>query len=215
MVFPTEEMGSIFFNKNKWFPKRKFSDLPPATHNLVMDRQLPNFKKKTGILYLGSLGYINSGYQRFLDFSKRYNEEYNFFILSGDNELENKTIGFPIHLNKIPREHIPGFIEANNIAFAFHTRPRNHYDDITYPIKVFDFLSFQLPFISENHIPLRKILGNDYPLFASYSNLEEIYSLIQSINATEYKQILLLLKDIAQKNTYDERYKKLLSITTS
>lgn len=213
MVFPTEEMGTVFFKKNKWFPRRKFSDLPPGAHNILEYKEQPDFTKKAGILYLGSLGYTNSGYQRFLDFSKKYNEEYNFFILSGDKDLEHKTSGFPVHLDRVPRKEIPQFIESNNITFAFHTRPRNHYDDLTYPIKVFDFLSFQIPFISEKHIPLCKTLGNDYPLFASYSNLEEIFNLIQSINATEYKQLSLLLKDIAQKNTYDERYKKLLSIT--
>lgn len=215
MVFPTKEMGAIYFNKNKWFPIREYSDLPPAAHRIELNKPLPDFTKKTGILYLGSLGYTNSGYQNFLNFSKRYATEYNFFILSGDSDIEAKTSGFPVQLDKIARNDIPRFIESNNIAYAFHTRPINQYDEITYPIKVFDFLSFQLPFISERHKPICTLLGNEYPLFASYDNLHDIYKLLKTIKADDYRKITFLLMDVAKKNTYEERYKKLLAITNS
>ncbi|MCG2417532.1 hypothetical protein K8089_00760 [Aequorivita sp. F47161] len=210
MVFPTEEMGEVFFQKNKFFPKRPFTDLPPGTHDITQNRTLPNFSEKLGILYLGSLGYTNSGYQNFIDFANEYKADYNFFILSGDKDLKEKVTANHIKLGKVPRKDIPQFITDNNIAYAFHTRPRNMYDDITFPIKVFDFLSFQLPFFTERHVPVQKLLGNDYPLFASFENNEEIYRKIKSINPQEYQEILNLIKETALNNTYDKRYKKLL-----
>lgn len=210
MVFPTKEMGAVFFEKNKFFPQRPFTDLPPGTHDITPNRTLPNFSKKLGILYLGSLGYKNSGYQNFIDFAVKHKDEYNFFILSGDKDLKEKVTATHINLNKVPRNAIPQFIAENNIAYAFHTRPRNMYDDLTFPIKVFDFLSFQLPFFSEKHVPLKNLLGNDYPLFASFDNNEEIFHKIESIKLLEYQELLLLLKEIALNNTYDKRYKKLL-----
>mgnify|MGYP000244667428 CR=1 FL=1 len=210
MVFPTKEMGDVFFEKNKFFPKRPFTDLPPGTHEITENRTQPNFSEKIGILYLGSLGYTNSGYQNFIDFAEKYKDEYNFYILSGDKDLKQKVAATHINLNKVPRKEIPQFISENNIAYAFHTRPRNIYDDLTFPIKVFDFLSFQLPFFSEKHIPLLHLLGNDYPLFASFENNEEIYRKIKNINQQEYQDLLNLLKETALNNTYDKRYKKLL-----
>ncbi|MGK0386112.1 MAG: hypothetical protein ACI849_000719 [Patiriisocius sp.] len=212
MVFPTQEMGKEYFAKNKMYPKRPFTDLPPATHNITTNRSLPDFSNKIGILYLGSLGYTNSGYQQFLNFSEKYATRYNCFILSGDQDLAQKTQKYPVTLNKVKRDSIPEFIAQHNIAYAFHTRPRNRYDDITYPIKVLDFLSFQLPFISEKHVPLCNLLSNDYPLFASYENLEDVNALIQSIDITKYEEIVANLKETALNNTYEKRYKKLHSL---
>lgn len=210
MVFPTKEMGTVFFEKNKFFPKRPFTDLPPGTHDITENRILPNFTKKLGILYLGSLGYTNSGYQNFIDFAEVYKNEYNFFILSGDKDLKEKVTAAHIKLNKVPRKDIPQFIAENNIAYAFHTRPRNMYDDLTFPIKVFDFLSFQLPFFTETHVPLEQLLGNDYPLFASFENKDEIHHKIEAIKLQEYQKLVDFLKEISLNNTYDKRYKKLL-----
>ncbi len=212
MVFPTTEMGEAFFNKNKLFPKRPFTALPPGTYDMTENRLLPNFSEKLGILYLGSLGYTNSGYTKFLEFAKEYQGQYRFHILSGDKDLAIKTKGYPVTINKIPRAEIPKYIEDHNIGYAFHTRPRNEYDDLTYPIKVLDFLSFQLPFFSEKHIPIVTLLSNDYPLFVSYDNLNNIDKTIKSINVSEYKRIVERLRKIALENTYDFRYKKLLSI---
>lgn len=210
MVFPTKEMGEVFFQKNKFFPKRPFTDLPPGTHDITPNRMLPKFSEKLGILYLGSLGYTNSGYKNFIEFAENYKDEYNFFILSGDKDLKEKVTTTHIKLGKVPRKDIPQFITDNNIAYAFHTRPRNIYDDLTFPIKVFDFISFQLPFFSERHVPLLNLLGNDYPLFASFDKNEEIHQKIKNIKPDEYQELLNLLKEIALNNTYDKRYKKLL-----
>ncbi len=210
MVFPTTEMAEVFFKKNKIFPDRPYTDLPPATYNINENAQLPIFSKKLGLLYLGSIDYKNSGFEGFVSFSKKYAQQYNFFVLSGAVNIQDMVEGSPITATKIPRNDIPQFIQNNNIAFALHTRPRNMYDDLTFPIKVFDFLSFQLPFFTEKHIPLEKLLSNDYPLFASFENLDAIHQQIQKIETTEYEALLQSLKEIAFNNTYDKRYKKLL-----
>ena len=212
MVFPTEEMGRVFFERNNIFPKRPYTDLPPGTYGIAENVKPPNFSKKIGVLYLGSLGYTNSGYKNFLEFSKKYKEHYHFFILSGDKDLALKTKGYPVVINKIPRAEIPKYIEDHNIAYAFHTRPRNTYDDLTFPIKVLDFLSFQLPFFSEEHIPIVALLSNHYPLFVSYSSLSTIDNTIKAIGPGEYIIMRENLKKITIENTYDSRYKKLLSL---
>jgi hypothetical protein len=165
-----------------------------------------------GILYLGSTKYKNSGFDKFLDFENKYRNNYNFYILSGDNNLEEKTQNTSIAISKIPRNSIPDFVDTNNIAYAFHTRPRNKYDDLTFPIKVFDFLSFQLPFFTEKHIPVEKLLSNQYQLFASMNNLEEIHNIIEGIDTKEYSLIIDFLKEIAINNTYQKRYDRILEI---
>ncbi len=210
MVFPTMEMGEVFFQKNKFFPKRPYSDLPPGTYNITQNIKLPDFSKKLGLLYLGSIDYKNSGFDAFVLFAKKYSEHYNFYVLTGAQNIQEMIQGSTIEASKIPRSEIPQFIQNNNIAYALHTRPRNMYDDLTFPIKVFDFLSFQLPFFTEKHIPLEILLSNDYPLFASFENLDGIHQKIETIGADAYEELLQSLKRIALNNTYDKRYKKLL-----
>jgi len=111
---------------------------------------------------------------------------------------------------KLPHAEIPAFIKVNNIAYALHTRPRNMYDDLTFPIKAFDFLSFQLPFFTEPHIPLQNLLSNAYPLFVSFEEMDGIHWKIKEFGAPEYKALLLSLRKTALNNTYDKRYQKLL-----
>jgi len=152
LVFPTIEMGDMLFKNNSFYIKKPYQALPPATYNITENKQNPDFSKKTGILYLGSTKYQNSGFNTFLDFEKKYQEQYNFYVLSGDSHLNDLTKGTTVKVAKIPRDTIPVYIKENNIAYAFHTRPRNSYDDLTFPIKAFDFLSFQLPFISEKQL---------------------------------------------------------------
>ena len=212
MVFPTLKMGETFFAKNKFYKKRPYTDLPPGTYNILENKVKPDFTKKMGILYLGSTKYKNSGFDKFLDFENKYRNNYNFYILSGDNNLEEKTQNTSIAISKIPRNSIPDFVDTNNIAYAFHTRPRNKYDDLTFPIKVFDFLSFQLPFFTEKHIPVEKLLSNQYQLFASMNNLEEIHNIIEGIDTKEYSLIIDFLKEIAINNTYQKRYDRILEI---
>jgi len=210
MVFPTTEMGEVFFKKNKSYPKRPYSDLPPGTFQINENVAIPDFSKKIGILYLGSIDYKNSGFGHFIDFAKAHAETYNFFVLSGAKNIAEMILGTPILATKCPRAEIPNFIKENNIAYALHTRPRNMYDDLTFPIKVFDFLSFQLPFFTEPHVPLKNILSNDYPLFVSFGEMDQIHQKIQNLGESDYKALLLSLKEIALNNTYDKRYQKLL-----
>lgn len=211
MVFPTNNMGRVFFDKNKFFPRRKFSDLPPGALLREDDRALPDFNQKLGILYLGSTKYTNSGFDRFIILSKEYSGIYNFFVLSGDQDLSQDLVNTPIYLNSIQHSEIADFIEANNIAFAIHTRPRNEYDDLTFPIKVLDFISLQLPFFSEKHVPLVELLGVDYGLFSDLSDFENIQLTMEKMSEEEYLYLLAFLKKISMKNTYDERYKELLT----
>ncbi|MGB3344637.1 MAG: hypothetical protein WBA61_12070 [Aequorivita sp.] len=210
MVFPTEKMGEVFFEKNKSFPRRPYSDLPPGTYDITENVSPPDFSQKLGLLYLGSIDYRNSGIENFIAFSRKYHENYNFYVLSGASNISEIVQATIIQASRIPRAEIAKFIEKNNIAYALHTRPRNIYDDLTFPIKAFDFLSFQLPFFSERHIPLENLLSNDYPLFASFDHLDVIHQKIESIDAKQYNELLLFLRKIALDNTYDKRYKKLL-----
>ena len=132
-------------------------------------------------------------------------------MLSGDKELKTHLLDSPINLNKVKREDISEYIQQHNIAYAIHTRPRNKYDDITFPIKILDFINLKLPFISEKHLPIKKLLGEEYDLFLSVKYFNSIHDKIQGIGEQQYRGYLHLFDEVSKRNTYDKRYKKLLN----
>jgi len=210
LAFPTKKMGFVFYKKNKFFIKKPFFDLPPGTSNLELDQINPNFQKKIGILYLGGISYKNSGFDSFVAFSKKHILEYDFYVLSNDEKIQEYLDNNHIIFKTLLFNEIPGFIIKKNIAFAIHTRPRNTYDDITFPIKILDFVNFGLPFISAKHIPLVDMLGSEYNLFCDITNFDSIINLIKKHSTKErYNKTINLLKKIHTNNTYDLRYETL------
>ena len=211
LAFPTKEMGKVFFDKHPNYPKREYFPLPPGTRYISEDRKCINLEKKVGLLYLGSVSYQNSGFESFINFANTYKTKYNYFVLSGDKNAKSilKDYSF-INLSKVNHSEIERFISYNNIAFGFHTRPRNFYDDVTFPIKVLDFISLQLPFLTERHKPIVKLLGQDYKLFVNVKDSEQIEELISKyLIKSEYENQLCFLKTIANSNTYSDRYEQL------
>nr|WP_319401198.1 hypothetical protein [uncultured Carboxylicivirga sp.] len=214
VVFPTTRMGDFFFKKNKKL-YRPYSALPPGTINEDKERGLPNFENKLGILYLGAISYENSGFKNFIKFQRKYNELFNFFILTNEENVieffRKQDINKSVFIDYVPRHEIGNYLNCNNIGFAIHTRGRNEYDDMTFPIKVLDYISLRLPFISERHLPLVDLLGVDYELYCSVNDPEKIYKKIKWV-ISDYKKIVRTLDLTAKSNSYQKRYNTLLEI---
>lgn len=213
LAFPTQEMGDVFFNKHPFYPQREYIALPPGTKIINKNRTLPCLNKKTGFLYLGSVSYQNSGFESFIKFAVEFKGKYEFHVLSGDKNASIKLRDYSfITLTKVNHDKIGKYIADNNIAFGFHTRPRNFYDDVTFPIKVLDFISLQLPFFTEKHKPIVDLLGKEYKLFVDVNNAVEIEQIISQYSSEiDYKQQLDNLKTIANSNTYAERYERIFA----
>lgn len=212
MAFPTFQMGKIFFEKNSLFPERPHFALPPATSNLeIGDASLIDFSKKIGILFLGGTQYVNSGIEKFIQLSQHLGNNYNFYILTPDTDLD-KRFNLPknLKIQYVRRDEINDFIIKNNIGVAYHTRPRNFYDDITFPIKVLDFLNFQIPFLSEKHIPLESLMGKDYDLYVDWEKLDDIINKTEHATNSRHEH-LKKLREIAENNTYENRYVEITS----
>jgi|GEM_PF-2324062 hypothetical protein len=211
MAFPTKDMGRIFFEKNTWFPKRRYFALPPGCVSNGLGGTKVDFSKRLGILYLGSVSYANAGFDHFLEFAEKNKEEYAFFVLSGDNRAAEMTKNKDhIIVDRVEHSKIAEYITENNIFLGFHSRPRNEYDDITFPIKALDFIGFHLPFVTERHKPICELLGNEYELFTNISEFEETDKVIKEIsNEDKYSKVTFLLEQVASRNSYIKRYESI------
>lgn len=211
MAFPTEQMGKTFFEKHPNYPKREYFALPPATIPTDTDNAYAlSPSQKIGILFLGGTHYVNSGIERFIEISKELKDQFNFFVLTSDEDLDQR-FSIPSHLvvQYVKRENIIHFMKENNIGAAYHTRSRNFYDDLTFPIKALDFINYQIPFLTEKHIPIEQLMGKEYELFVDWNNLDDI--IYKTNNATINRNFHLnYLKEIAKRNTYKDRYNEIV-----
>ncbi|WP_157482716.1 hypothetical protein [Geofilum rubicundum] len=214
--FPTNKMGAVFFRRGTYVEKPYYL-LPPGVPIGLSRQDMPDFGARPGIVYLGGTGYKNSGFEQFLEFAKLYQKYYDFFVLSGDNSLKEVLSDLPyVVWTQLPLLQIPDFLAQNNIAYAFHSRPRNDYDDLTFPIKVMDFLALGLPFVTEKHLPLVELLGVDYPLFASVADYNNIHQMLSNnYNPERYRLLTNRFLNIANENGYEQRYAYLLSVFLS
>jgi hypothetical protein len=207
-------MGDFFYKVNTWMPKRKYYDLPPATMEKYF-RIKPDFSSKIGVLYLGAVSYENSGFEHFVTMYEKNANRYNFFILTNDNKVYDyiDKSDSNITIDYVKRDNIKEYLKDNNILFAIHSRPRNSYDDMTFPIKVLDFISLGLPFVSEMHEPIVNMIGKDYPLFAKVNSETNLSKIIEPFcNYDFYLKLLNYLNRVSLENTYEKRYVKLKNI---
>jgi hypothetical protein len=213
IAFPTIEMSKVF---NSHFGINKNSiDLPPGT--FFIDEKKTTFPDiasiKPKFLYLGGTNYKYSGINSFLKYAVSHINTFDFNILSQDNLeplLNKKGLAKSIPLNSVSHDEVFDYINKNNISFLLHPRPLNEYDNITYPIKIMDCISFGLPIISFRHAPLVSMLGNEYPFFIE--SYEEIKKIIEDKDTFKQKYALSLdiLNEVARKNTYQKQVQKII-----
>ncbi len=211
LAFPTMEMGKVFSSSIPKFLLKPYFALPPGTYhcdNPVHDinNKVSNKLRDISFLYLGGLQYVYSGFESFLDLAEGLSNEYKFHILSKDdvsNKLIERNLQHIISYKSLTHNEVISYFDDANITFVIHPRPRNTYDDITYPIKLMDCISCGVPFISLPHIPIVELVGNEYFFFINELNNESIINLINTQNLFgKYKETLLKLEKVSLESSY-------------
>ncbi|ALO35120.1 hypothetical protein CMT41_10615 [Colwellia sp. MT41] len=211
-AFPTNEMGIVFFSKNKLKVINSF-ELPPAcdiecqkaTQDVANERL-----KAIKIMYLGGINYKYSGINNFINLVEYSPKEYLFYIVTYDKEIFNYLDSLStssrkkVTIHTLDKVGVDKFIKENNITYMFHSRPINEYDNLTYPIKFFDALTWNLPLLTAKNEPVVKVLGANYPLYVDVTNPAEIVKTITQ-NKPHYFTTLQQIESIALSNRYDNR----------
>lgn len=196
MTFPTLEMGDLYFKKNKYYFKRSYFAFPPGTILPGPTNEIL-YIKTVKFLYLGSTRYQNSGFDTFISLAKALNHSFEFHILTPDDiskfltsnfqEIDNKNI----KVLSLSHSEVLKYIRENQITFAIHSRPRNSYDDITFPIKFMDFISCLLPVITFPHKPIVSLLGKEYPFYINELTEKSLLDCLERVklNPSLYKKV--------------------------
>lgn len=219
LAFPTIEMGEVFFKNRKL--KRSFFCLPPGAYEVSRPinsskKSLIPEKRKLNLLYLGGTQYVHSGFEQYLNIASKMKYEHNFYVFSGD-EINDLILKYDlkdslVHYS-LSHKEVLKFINDLNIDFVIHARPRNKYDDITYPIKVMDCISLGLPIITLKHKPIVSLLSKDYPFYINELSLENISYFIDEYFQNElqlYNKAIKILHDVKQNTLYSMQIDKII-----
>lgn len=223
MAFPTTTMGEQFFAFNPRFISRPIIPLAPGTTNTLQSRapleKLSESRlEKVKLIYVGAISYKFSGIQSYLRLAKEFGSKFKFYIVTTDPNIFDLIAEYGLQkdqviVKRLNSSQLKDFIIDEGITFAIHSRPRNVYDDMTYPIKVMDYISWQLPFFTLDHVPIVDLLGKDYPLYCNLTNLNEFDKLISNfINSDSYQSLLNIMQHKRNQNSYTERVKYLLRV---
>jgi len=221
LAFPTIEMGEVFISSLNVTNTKPIFSLPPGTFNVAYTHtkeskvRAQKKLKNINLLYLGGTKYIHSGFSSFLKLASELNCKYQFHILTGD-KLDDKILN-SIKLNNIkilnlPHKKVIEYLEDEDITFVIHSRPKNNYDDITFPIKIMDCISCGVPIISYPHEPLIELLGFDYPFFVNEISSESITEIMDNQSISNlYEETIERLKVICNESSYIKQVEKIIN----
>lgn len=219
VVFPTKEMGELYFKKNTFKKDIKFDELPPGcftSENIKLENQKVK-DQMIGLVFLGGINYSNSGILNYLEIARELKVKYRFYVLTQDSNifeiLNQNQLEKDIVVDHISFKELEKYFILNNIKFAIHSRSRSEYDDLTFPIKILDLISLKIPFFTEKHIPIANLMGKEYPLFQKLKEIEQIEEKLRYYSKDDhYKLLINSLELIQNKNLYENRYRKLLKM---
>jgi hypothetical protein len=127
--------------------------------------------------------------------------------LAGLSEKQRKRVS----VLRLKKEEVAQLIVREGIHYMFHSRPLNFYDGLTFPIKVFDALEWNLPVLTARHPPLVELFGDDYPGYVDVRDPQNIVRNIEG-NRAIYLQLKMRLKLLSERNTYQQRVDLLLAL---
>lgn len=217
LAFPTNEMARVFYGK-AGRPRRTTLTLPPACAEHSGERSHNSVDcggGNTKILYLGGINYEFSGVSNFIDLIAKSPANYRFFIVTQDIEIERYLCELSdggrdrVTVLAMGKDSVAEFINREGVHYLFHSRPLNFYDGLTFPIKIFDALEWNLPVLTARHPPLLELLGENYPCYVDVADPRAICELIEG-NKGIYMEVRKLLKEVAERNTYQQRVQALL-----
>ena len=213
LAFPTEQMRDVYLREHKSHTKSRA--LPPkcagwtdpaiGQHGIAPVNQRP-------LLFMGSSGYEYVGWESLWQlYSLPEWHAPSLHVISRDRpediQIPRSVDEAKLKILELNAAQLNAHVESVSPIALLHLRPRNHYDDMTVPIKVMTSLSWSLPIITMPHSPLVALLGADYPFF--FRNIAEVPSLVERIAADEHKARMLVHR-ICLENQYESTILELL-----
>ena len=117
-----------------------------------------------------------------------------------------------IKILNLPHKKVIEYLEDEDITFVIHSRPKNNYDDITFPINIMDCISCGVPIISYPHEPLIELLGFDYPFFVNEISSESITEIMDNQSISNlYEETIERLKVICNESSYIKQVEKIIN----
>lgn len=207
LFFPTKQMSKVFYEFLGVEHDNHISFPPGSSENQL---RLSSYNSNL-ILHVGGLEYVNSGLDDLFYVVRKLPNDFKLVLITRDIELVKSHLSYEeskdkIILKSMNKSEWVHYIERNKVLCAIHSRPRNEYDDMTFPIKILDYISYNIPFISLKHKPLVEMLGDNSTLVVD--DFKDTGKIISRLHSDEvfYNKCVKEIKETADKFTYKNNF---------
>ncbi|MED4635285.1 glycosyltransferase [Peribacillus frigoritolerans] len=223
--------GDVIFGQSNSFSKKmkefipksnkcKFAILPPGCETVEINESPPS-----AVIYVGEIDNVFSGIELLIESMKLVNlqREVNLNLVCRSNEYNNNN--FLIEANKqfnwlnihhATKETINKIYNKSSVAVI--PRYKDEYTKICLPIKLFEYISFELPIISVDHGEVSRFI-TEYQIgyISSKEPMDFANMILKMINMKEKENdhLQLNLKRCKEENMWKSRIEKIDEILKS
>lgn len=201
VYFPTKTMGDLFDFKDK-------EALPPGCELLSVNN---NTNKDIEIVYVGGVSEEYGG-KLLLETLDKVNKDKKMILhlvcrkeeIDKLGKYENKTWLNVYHASGKELKNI--YSKAN---LAIIPRKIDFYMDFAMPVKLFEYISYELPIVATNCKEVAKFIKDNKIGLVTDDNVESLYEALVKINIDDILEYTKNVKTVKKNNTWNERVKQI------
>lgn len=201
VYFPTKTMGDLFDFKDK-------EALPPGCELLSVNN---NTNKDIEIVYVGGVSEEYGG-KLLLETLDKVNKDKKIILhlvcrkeeIDKLGKYENKPWLNVYHASGKELKNI--YSKAN---LAIIPRKIDFYMDFAMPVKLFEYISYELPIVATNCKEVAKFIKDNKIGLVTDDNVESLYEALVKINIDDILEYTKNVKTVKKNNTWNERVKQI------
>jgi len=201
VYFPTKTMGDLFDFKEK-------EALPPGCELLSVD---DNINKNVEIVYVGGVSEEYGG-KLLLETLDKVNKDKKMILHLVCRKEEVSKLGEYKNRPWLNIYHVSGnelkevYSKAN---LAIIPRKIDFYMDFSMPVKLFEYISYELPIIATRCKEVAKFIEDNNIGLVTDDNVESLYEALMKVNVDDILEYNKNVKIAKKNNTWNERVKQI------
>lgn len=205
IYFPTKMMGDLFEFKHK-------EPLPPACEKIVIDTETKN---SVELIYVGGVSEQYGG-QLLLETLCKVNEvkEMNLHLVCRKEE-KDKLIKYEdkpwLKVYHSSGDELKEIYKKANLAII--PRKVDFYMDFSMPVKLFEYISYEIPIISTQCKEVANFIRTNDIGRISNDNIDSLYQCLLDITIEDIDKYTENIKSVKNNNTWNKRIEQISQLT--
>lgn len=205
VYFPTKTMGDLFDFKDK-------EPLPPACENLSIQSEI---KESIELIYVGGMSEQYGG-PLLLQALNRVNisKKMNLHLVCRKEEKDKLADYIDkewLKVYHVSGEELKDVYKKANVSII--PRKIDFYMDFSMPVKLFEYISYELPVISTKCKEVANFINKNEIGKVSMDNVDALYECLINITMEDIDKYSEIIKEVKKNNTWSKRVEQISKLT--